>query len=111
MGIVTGFRWVLGTYHVAMNELFSSYGSFVAHKPFLPMIIGLLLFGGLSVGLVRRKTETDLEKLWVEHDSRVVDERIFFNQRSQFFFKLKHFCRIVESFTIKRQLFLASNIL
>jgi patched 2 protein len=81
MGIVTGFRWVLGTYHVAMNELFSSYGSFVAHKPFLPMIIGLLLFGGLSVGLVRRKTETDLEKLWVEHDSRVVDERIFFNER------------------------------
>jgi hypothetical protein len=36
--IVTGFRWVLGTYHVAMNELFSSYGNFVSHKPFLPMM-------------------------------------------------------------------------
>lgn len=42
---------------------------------------GLLLLGGLTVGLVRRKTETDLEKLWVEHNSRVVEERLFFNQR------------------------------
>jgi hypothetical protein len=33
------------------------------------------------VGLVKRTTETDLEKLWVEHNSRVVEERLYFNER------------------------------
>ena len=33
------------------------------------------------MGLVKRTTETDLEKLWVEHNSRVVEERLYFNDR------------------------------
>lgn len=38
-------------------------------------------WGGLTVGLVKRTTETDLEKLWVEHNSRVVEERLHFNDK------------------------------
>jgi hypothetical protein len=34
-----------------------------------------------TVGLVKRTTETDLEKLWVEHNSRVVEEWLYFNER------------------------------
>lgn len=41
------------------------------------------------MGLVKRRTETDLEKLWVEHNSRVVEEGLFFNQR--FVLILLHF--------------------
>lgn len=43
--------------------------------------LGILILGGMTVGLVKRTTETDLEKLWVEHSSRVVEERLFFNER------------------------------
>ncbi|KAJ7558526.1 hypothetical protein O6H91_04G044400 [Diphasiastrum complanatum] len=74
-------RGILGAYHSAMNELFASYGSFVARYPFVPLILGVILLGGLSIGLVHVKKETDLEKLWVEQNSRVVKERQFFNER------------------------------
>lgn len=40
-----------------------------------------MVLGGLTAGLIKRTTETDLEKLWVEHNSRVVEERLYFNQR------------------------------
>jgi hypothetical protein len=41
------------------------------------------------VGLVKRTTETDLEKLWVEHNSRVVEERLYFNERFVLIFDSK----------------------
>ncbi|KAG0620497.1 hypothetical protein M758_4G220800 [Ceratodon purpureus] len=81
MGLVSAYRRMLYRYHVAMNELFSGYGSFVAHKPWIPFILGILILGGLTAGLVKRTTETDLEKLWVEHNSRVVEERLHFNDK------------------------------
>ncbi|XP_024381939.1 uncharacterized protein [Physcomitrium patens] len=81
MGLLDGYRRSLYRYHLVMNDLFSGYGSFVARKPWIPFILGVLLLGGLTVGLVQRTTETDLEKLWVEHNSRVVEERLYFNKR------------------------------
>ena len=41
------------------------------------------------MGLVKRTTETDLEKLWVEHNSRVVEERLYFNERFVLIFDSK----------------------
>jgi hypothetical protein len=55
------------------------------------------------VGLVKRTTETDLEKLWVEHNSRVVEERLYFNERFVLIFdsqkksSLLHFYAVISS--------------
>ncbi|XP_024373471.1 uncharacterized protein [Physcomitrium patens] len=81
MGLANAYRRMLHRYHLAMNEIFAGYGSFVAHKPWIPFIVGIMVLGGLTAGLIKRTTETDLEKLWVEHNSRVVEERLYFNQR------------------------------
>ncbi|KAG0631087.1 hypothetical protein M758_1G226800 [Ceratodon purpureus] len=81
MGLGDAYRRMLYRYHLVMNEIFSGYGSFVARKPWIPFTVGILLLGGMTVGLVKRTTETDLEKLWVEHNSRVVEERLYFNER------------------------------
>ncbi|XP_024533742.1 protein patched homolog 2 isoform X1 [Selaginella moellendorffii] len=72
---------VLDGYHRAMNEVFERYGSFAARRPTVPLIIGLVLLGGISFGLFNVKKEADLEKLWVEQNSRVVEEKEFFDSR------------------------------
>lgn len=73
------FQKILGSYHESMNKLFSNYGAFVAHRPFIPLGIGILLLGALCIGLMRAEKESDLEQLWVEQDSRVVPEKKFFD--------------------------------
>ncbi|KAI5073407.1 hypothetical protein GOP47_0011420 [Adiantum capillus-veneris] len=70
---------LLGRYHEAVNRLFSNYGAFVAHRPFIPMLIGIILLASFCIGLRNAKEESDLEVLWVEQNSRVVPEKDFFN--------------------------------
>ncbi|MCO5558414.1 hypothetical protein L7F22_011995 [Adiantum nelumboides] len=70
---------LLGRYHEAVNRLFSNYGAFVAHRPFLPMLFGIILLASFCIGLKNAKKETDLEVLWVEQNSRVVPEKEFFD--------------------------------
>eukprot|EP01018_Ginkgo_biloba_P025038 Gb_28345 [translate_table: standard] len=72
---------MLESYHTGMNDMFEAYGSFIAHHPLIPITFGIILLGGLSIGLINIQDETDLEKLWVEHNSRVVEENRFFNDK------------------------------
>ncbi|KAL3679242.1 hypothetical protein R1sor_022198 [Riccia sorocarpa] len=81
MGLHDSFRKAVGRYHLWMNNAFSAYGSYVARKPHVPFIFGMLLLGGFCFGLFNYHKEIDLEKLWVEHGSRVVEEKEFFNSR------------------------------
>eukprot|EP00250_Pteridium_aquilinum_P014814 c22219_g1_i1 orf=359-3775(+) len=73
------FQNQLERYHETVNKSFSNYGAFVAHHPLIPMMIGILIFGGLCIGLLNAKKESDLELLWVEQNSRVVPEKHFFD--------------------------------
>lgn len=73
------FQKQLERYHEAVNRVFSNYGAFVAHRPFIPLVIGVLLLGGFCIGLLNAKKESDLEILWVEQNSRVVPEKHFFD--------------------------------
>lgn len=73
------FKKLLERYHEAVNRLFSNYGAFVAHRPFIPMIIGIVLLGSFCIGLIHVQKESDLELLWVEQNSRIVPEKQFFD--------------------------------
>ncbi|KAG6547150.1 hypothetical protein Mapa_011402 [Marchantia paleacea] len=81
MGVHGSFQRAVGKYHLWMNNAFSSYGSYVARKPLVPLFLGIVLLGGFCFGLFRYSKETDLEKLWVEHGSRVVEEKAFYDAR------------------------------
>ncbi|KAL2613615.1 hypothetical protein R1flu_025307 [Riccia fluitans] len=81
MGLHDSFKKAVGRYHLWMNNAFSAYGSYVARKPHIPFIFGMLLLGGLCFGLFNYQKETDLEKLWVEQGSRTVEEKEFFDAR------------------------------
>ncbi len=83
--IVTGFRWVLGTYHVAMNELFSSYGSFVAHKPFLPMMYVFLPSSTLLPILFfsAHSSNQSLAFCWASFVSKFFGSQIYFCNSSR----------------------------
>jgi patched 2 protein len=68
-------------YHRVINKSFSAYGSYLAHKPYLPLCLGIILLGGFCFGLFKYNKESNLENLWVEHGSRVVEEKSYFNSR------------------------------
>ncbi|CAM6120014.1 unnamed protein product [Calypogeia fissa] len=76
-----GPKSFIAAYHRFINNTFSSYGSYIAHRPLVPLCFGIILLGGFCFGLFKYSKESDLEKLWVEHGSQVVGQRDFFNSR------------------------------
>lgn len=76
---LSSFKRMLEKYHAAMHHLFSKYGSFVAHYPFIPLLIGVILLGSLCIGILRAEKENAIENLWVEQNSRIVPEKKFFD--------------------------------
>lgn len=76
-----GLKKMLQKYHDAVHDCFEAYGSFVACHPLIPLFIGVVLLGSLSIGILRAEKEANIENLWVEQNSRVVSEKKFFDSR------------------------------
>ncbi|KAI5073406.1 hypothetical protein GOP47_0011419 [Adiantum capillus-veneris] len=74
------FAKLLESYHEAVNRMFSNYGAYVAHRPFIPLLIGIIILGSFCIGLVNVEKETDLELLWVEQNSRIIPEKKYFDE-------------------------------
>lgn len=79
MGGWSSYNHALEKYHAAIHDLFARYGSFVAISPIVPLMIGVMLLGSLCIGILRAETETDIENLWVEQNSRIIPEKHYFD--------------------------------
>ncbi|KAH7441526.1 hypothetical protein KP509_03G041600 [Ceratopteris richardii] len=70
---------LLASYHEFVNRSFTSYGAAIAHRPFIPMIFGIIILGFFCIGLKNAHKEANIEVLWVEQNSRLLSEKEFFD--------------------------------
>ena len=79
------FGWlekISSTVNYSLESVFYSIGLFTGTKPWLSILIGLLIFLSPLVGFSRYYQETDQSKLWVPSNARSVED----NQRAKEWF-------------------------
>ncbi|CAM1327847.1 NPC1 (predicted) [Pycnogonum litorale] len=104
--MVSGYEKFRARVEKSLRKSFQRWGTFCARYPFITLLCGAVLCGGLSFGMYMFKVTTDPVELWAAPQSRSRQERDYFNQHFQPFYRTEQL--IIE--TKQKSEFIAANL-
>lgn len=78
---MSGINEMFFRFHEKLSHGFRGYGAFVVRHTLAVFLCGVAFFFAISFGIFAAHKETQLDKLWVETDSRIQTEKAFYEEK------------------------------
>lgn len=75
-------------FRIKTEQAFEWWGTMVARRPWLFILLGFLIAGLCSLGLIAARSVSEPEKLWSDKNSRFSQEKKFFDENFGPFYRI-----------------------